>query len=76
MTATMSIVSIKQAITKNYFVPSPRCARSGACESGECLTQRAWGSYRGTYWCLGAGASGAGDSGDAVGAADADGGAV
>jgi len=39
------------------------CARSGACECVECLTQRAWGSYRSTCWSLGAGASGADDAG-------------
>jgi len=31
-----------------------------AVSAGSCLTQRAWGSYRGTCWSLGAGASGAG----------------
>jgi len=42
--------------------PLPR-ALSGACESGECLTQRAWGSYRDTRCSLGAaGASGAADA--------------
>jgi len=47
------------------------CALFGAYGCWECLPQRAWRSYRGTCWSLGAGASGA-----AVSAADAGGEAV
>jgi len=55
--------------TKQSFCPyQSGSARSGACECWKCLTQRAWGSYRGTCWSLSAGASGA-----AVSAADAGG---